>query len=226
MTVNSEPVEVLYSKSTDVPTLYKAPQYNSGQTIKTTNIKKDGIYNNIEIDGDYWMDKVCVNALKSVKESGGPFAGIVVQIDTTTKKVIRYWENHNQVTIGSDPTAHAEVMAIRSACSSLGTFNLGLIKKNESKLPQPNEESYCVIYSSTEPCPMCYSAICWAKIKTLYFAATRFDAAVDGVNFSDEEIYIELGKPYSNRDMNVYQCAVEKSLDAFNLWKEIEKIEY
>lgn len=226
MTEKSEPIEVFYIKNSGVPLEFEQPSFENKLVVNNKNIKVNNIYSNIEVNGDYWMEKVCSNAYKSVLEGGGPFAGIVIQIDSESKKIIRYWENHNQVTKGSDPTAHAEVMTIRSACQSLGTFNLGLIKKEESKLSQPGETSFCVIYSSTEPCPMCYSAICWAKIETLMFAATRYDAASDGVNFSDEEIYKELDKPYKDRAMTIYQCSVDNSLDAFNLWKKIDKIHY
>jgi len=143
-----------------------------------------------------------------------------------TNQVIRYWKNHNQVTRINDPTAHAEVMTIRSACNSLGVFNLGEIKKEDSLLDQPGEISYCIIYSSAEPCPMCYSAICWANLQALLFAATRFDAAVQGVNFSDEEIYNELETPYPNRNLKVFQSTTRNSLDAFNLWKRSIKTNY
>lgn len=90
----------------------------------------------------------------------------------------------------------------------------------------PSGISYCVIYSSAEPCPMCYSAICWANLQALVFAATRFDAAVEGVNFSDEEIYNELATPYPNRKLKVIPATTGNSLDAFNLWKRSEKTNY
>ena len=73
---------------------------------------------------------------------------------------------------------------------------------------------------------MCYAAICWANLKLLCFGATRFDAAVQGVNFSDEEIYEELSKPYSKRTLKVYQLTVGNSLDAFNQWKRSPKTPY
>jgi guanine deaminase len=139
---------------------------------------------------------------------------------------LRYWKDHNQVTSTNDPTAHAEIAAVRSACNSLGVFDLGRIAKEKSKLPQPGKWSYCVIYSSVEPCPMCYSAIYWARIPMLFFAATRFDCSVKGVSFSDEEIYDELSKPYSERALKVFQCTTDNSLDAFNLWKRSPKTPY
>ncbi|HBF33186.1 TPA: nucleoside deaminase [Candidatus Sumerlaeota bacterium] len=193
---------------------------------QTANIKVQDIYTGIEVEGDDWMQMACQAAQDSVGDNGGPFGAVILQIDDTTNQIIRYWVNHNQVTSTNDPTAHAEVMTIRSACASLGVFNLGCIQKADSLLSQPNATSHCVIYSSAEPCPMCYSAICWANLPMLLFGATRFDAAVQGVNFSDEAIYEELEKPYSERNMKVYQCTVDNSLDAFNLWKRSEKTPY
>jgi tRNA(Arg) A34 adenosine deaminase TadA len=187
--------------------------------VQTANIKVNDTYSGIERGTDQWMDLACNTAHNSIHENGGPFGAVILQIDQETNQIIRYWKNHNQVTLVNDPTAHAEVMTIRSACKSLGVFNLGDIKKEDSLLDQPGEISYCIIYSSAEPCPMCYSAICWANIPFLLFAATRYDAAVQGVNFSDEEIYNELANPYPDRNIKVYQCTTNNSLDAFNLWK-------
>ncbi len=195
-------------------------------SIQKSNIKKEGIYQGIEIEGDKWMKRVCKIAKDSVKNKGGPFGAIVLQIDDKTNELLRFWESNNQVTFSNDPSAHAEIMAIRSACHSLGVFNLGKIKKEESKMKQTGETSSCVIYSSTEPCPMCYSAIYWANISTLFFAATKFDAAAKGVGFSDEAIYQELAKPYHKRKTKVFQCATDNSLDAFNLWKRSDKKQY
>ena len=194
--------------------------------VQTANIKLNGIYSGIEVEGDRWMQLACQAGRESVEEKGGPFAAVILQIDNSTDQILRYWVNYNQVTSAMDPTAHAEIMAIRSACATLGVFDLGSIRKEESKLPQPGDVSHCVIYSSAEPCPMCYSAICWANIPMLLFAATRFDAAAQGVDFSDEAIYEELAKPYSERSVRVYQCTVDNSLDSFNLWKVSPKVQY
>ncbi|HPW73817.1 MAG: nucleoside deaminase [Methanothrix sp.] len=194
--------------------------------VQTANIKPEGIYRGIEVEGDSWMRLACQAARESVEDGGGPFAAVVVQIDDETDQILRYWINHNQVVSSLDPTAHAEIMAIRSACASLGVFDLGRIEKEVSRLPQPGGVSHCVIYSSAEPCPMCFAAICWANIPMLLFAATRFDAAAQGVGFSDEAIYEELSRPYSQRSLRVYQCTVDNSLDSFNLWKVSPKIQY
>lgn len=194
--------------------------------LQTANIKGNGIYQGIERGADTWMELACDTALESVKSQGGPFGAVLLQVDKKTGRILRYWKNSNQVTRSNDPTAHAEVMAIRSACRSLGVFNLGEIRKDEAQLNQPGEISYCIMYSSTEPCPMCYSAICWANIPILLFAATRFDAAAPGVDFSDEALYEELSLPYPERNRDIYQCTTANSLDAFNLWKRSSKIPY
>jgi guanine deaminase len=186
---------------------------------QTANIIVDEVYEEIRIESNKWIELACEEAKASVTEEGGPFGAVILQVDDESGEIIRYWRNHNQVTSINDPTAHAEVMTIRSVCRSLGVFDLSLIKSAESQLPQPGEASHCVIFSSAEPCPMCFSAISWSGIKTMYFAATRYDAAVQGVNFSDEHIYNELAKPYHLRDMKISQCSTENSLDAFNLWK-------
>ena len=194
---------------------------------QTYNTKVLGVYNGIELNYNKWMEMACEEGSISAQYGGGPFGAVIVQIDDETGEVIRYWRNHNHVTEWNDPTAHAEVTTIRAACKELGVFDLGVIHKNESKLPQKGATSHCEIYSSAEPCPMCYAAICWARIPVLYFAATRFDAAQQGVDFSDEEIYRDIARPYKDRQMvKVYQCTCPNSLDAFNYWKRSKKIEY
>ncbi|MFK8010194.1 MAG: nucleoside deaminase [Saprospiraceae bacterium] len=193
---------------------------------QTANIIVDEVYQKIRIKSNKWIEMACEEARESIGEEGGPFGAVIVQIDDKSNKVIRYWKNHNQVTAINDPTAHAEVMTIRSVCASLGVFDLSKIKKEESRLPQPGKTSHCVIFSSAEPCPMCFSAISWASIGHMYFSATRYDAAVQGVNFSDEQIYNELSKPYSEREMKIFQCSTPNSLDAFNKWKVTPHTDY
>jgi guanine deaminase len=186
----------------------------------------NNIYSNIQVDTDAWIETACFVAIESVKNSGGPFGALILQVDDISDTVLRYWTSGNQVTKANDPTAHAEIMAIRSACASLGVFNLGVIRKDESRLPQPGETSHCIIYSSCEPCPMCYSAIYWARIPALYFAATRFDASEPGIGFSDKEIYDDLQVPYSERKIKVFQSLTSQANDAFELWRKMDKTEY
>lgn len=188
-------------------------------------------YKGAEIVGNKWMRLACDEALKSVQKGGGPFSTVIVQIDDDTNKVIRYWISHNSVVMWHDPTAHGEVTAIRQACKELNTINLGHIRADDPniKLPQPGKSSHCDLYTSSEPCPMCYCATRWARINNIYFAATVYDAAAQGVNFSDEPIYAEMSMAYADRKrmgVNAYQCVLDNSLDAFNHYKRISAGKY
>ncbi len=191
------------------------------------NILIGSIYQGIQAKGDPWMKMASEEALKSVQNGGGPFGAVIIQIDDDTGKVLRYWVNHNHVAEWSDPTAHAEVTTIRTATKDLGVLDLGHINKKDSKLPQTGEWSHCVIYSSAESCPMCLSAIYWSGIKSVAFAATRYDAAVKGVSFDDKMIYDELARPYAQRQhMHVVHSNVDNSLDAFNYYKRSHVARY
>jgi|UniRef100_A0A6C0D0R5 tRNA(Arg) A34 adenosine deaminase TadA len=194
---------------------------------QTHNIKSGPIYNGIEVGCNPWMTMACEEALISVQNGGGPFGAVILRIDNDTGKVLEYWKNHNHVELWSDPTAHAEVTTIRVACSDLSR-RLGKPVFDLSEIIDRNgKKSHCVIFSSAEPCPMCFSAIAWARITTLIFAATRFDAAQQGVDFSDEAIYDELKRSYKDRKLvKVYQASCKNSLDAFNLWARMKKVPY
>ena len=142
-------------------------------------------------------------AVENIKHSGGPFGAVIVK----DGKVIA--TGVNRVTANNDPTAHAEVTAIRAACKALGTFSL----------------QGCDIYSSCEPCPMCLSAAYWAHIDKIYYAADRYDAAK--VGFDDEFIYKELSLPISARRLGLEQIMPEDGLVPFVKWSENnEKIHY
>jgi guanine deaminase len=125
---------------------------------------------------------------------GGPFGAVIVNED----KIIA--EAANQVTSTNDPTAHAEVLAIRKACEVLGCFEL----KN------------CELYTSCEPCPMCLGAIYWARLSRIYFANTAEDAAKIG--FDDSFIYEELKQPYAQRRIPALQIMREEALAGFRAW--------
>jgi guanine deaminase len=127
---------------------------------------------------------------------GGPFGSVIVQ----DGKIIA--EAANQVTSNNDPTAHAEVLAIRKACEILRCFEL----KN------------CELYTSCEPCPMCLGAIYWARLSRIYFANTAEDAAKIG--FDDSFIYSELKQPYSERRIPALQIMREQALAGFRAWVE------
>lgn len=128
--------------------------------------------------------------------SGGPFGAVIVK----NGKVIT--KSANQVTTTNDPTAHAEVSAIRLACKELQTFDL----------------SGAVIYTSCEPCPMCLGAIYWSRISTIYYGNTKEDAAAIG--FDDHFIYQELEQPMEKRQLPVKQLLRNEALAAFRLWEE------
>lgn len=133
---------------------------------------------------------------KMLAGEGGPFGAVVVR---EGRIVGTGW---NRVPSGNDPTAHAEIVAIRDACRRLGTFSL----------------SGSTIYVNCEPCPMCLGAIYWARLDALYYAATRDDAAAIG--FDDELIYRELALPPEQRRLAVVQSLREEALPAMRAWVE------
>jgi len=134
---------------------------------------------------------------------GGPFGSVIVMNGKIVGK------GHNQVTSTNDPTAHAEVMAIREACATLAVFQL----------------TGATLYATCEPCPMCLSAIYWADIKTVYFASDRYDAA--SIGFSDEFIYNELEKPVELRHIGMKRLPMPEAEILFDRWKDkTDKIPY
>ena len=133
-------------------------------------------------------------AIKSIQNKGGPFGAIIVKDGKIVGK------GTNKVTKNLDPTAHAEIQAIRQACKKLKTFNL----------------ENCEIYTSCEPCPMCLSAIYWAHIKTIYYAQTSKDA--QEAEFNDSFIYKELNKPKNKRKIKEIQIPL-KTTSPFTIWK-------
>lgn len=151
-----------------------------------------------------YMQEAVKLALQNLdKKNGGPFGAIVVK----DGKIIA--TGVNSVTTDNDPTAHAEINAIREACRVLETHRL----------------DGCEIYSSCEPCPMCLSAIYWARPKKLYFGATREDAAQAG--FDDSKIYREIEKHFIARDLPTEQLNIPGVRDVFTIWLDSEhKIEY
>lgn len=135
--------------------------------------------------------------------AGGPFGSVVVH----NGEIIA--EGYNRVTSDNDPTAHAEVTAIREACQKLGTFQL----------------NGCEIYTSCEPCPMCLGAIYWARPKVVYYACTREDAAA--IDFDDQLIYDEIDAGIDNRQIPFKQMQRSEALSVFNAWQDkTDKIEY
>lgn len=134
---------------------------------------------------------------------GGPFGAVIVK----DGKIVG--EGFNRVTSTNDPTAHAEIVAIRNACRALSAYNLA------------GAEIYC----SCEPCPMCLSAIYWARISKIYYANTRKDAAAIG--FDDDLIYAEIPKNNNERMIPAFQLLHPEALQVFEAWKlKEDKTEY
>jgi len=181
----------------------------------------------VEGDDDPWIRMACDEAVASVRAGGGPFGAVLVQIDDASGAVVRHWRDHNHVTQWTDPTAHAEVCVIRQATRALGVFHLDRIDKATARRPQPGATSHCVLYASTEPCPMCYGAIAWARIPHLVFAASRHDAAAEGIDFADAALHDDMTRPYRDRTaMTVRRMRPDNLLEAFDLWTRVDKIPY
>ena len=135
--------------------------------------------------------------------NGGPFGAVIVR---DQQIIARGW---NTVSATNDPTAHAEIVAIRDACARLKTFTL----------------AGCEIYSSCEPCPMCLSAIYWARLGRIYYAANREDA--NAAEFDDDKLYRELTLPIGNRSIPMVQSLREEACAAFHAWmKKPDRIKY
>lgn len=149
------------------------------------------------------MQRAIELSINSVRNGGGPFGAVIAR----KGEIIA--EGSNGVTIYNDPTAHAEVTAIRKACEKLGNFEL----------------KGCEIYTSCEPCPMCLGAIYWAHLDKIYYANDRKDAA--DIGFDDDFIYqeIEVKPQYRKKPSEILMR--EEGLEAFRIWnKKTDKIEY
>ena len=149
------------------------------------------------------MRRAIVLAVENVANGGGPFGAVIAR----DGEIIA--EGANRVTPDHDPTAHAEVSAIRAACRKLGTFDL----------------TGCEIYTSCEPCPMCLGAIYWAHLDRIFYGANQHDAAAIG--FDDAFIYEELAVPVQERQKQMLNLLPDEALAAFEAWtlKE-DKVEY
>ena len=134
---------------------------------------------------------------------GGPFGAVIVRDGTIVA------EGFNKVTSSNDPTAHAEIVAIRGACQALDTFSL----------------TGCDIYTTCEPCPMCLAAIYWARLDTVYFGNTRQDAA--RIGFDDDHIYREIPLPLDRRALPMRRLLAAEAASAFDEWdRKPDKISY
>lgn len=140
---------------------------------------------------------------QNIKNGGGPFGAVIVKSGEVIASA------GNRVTSENDPTAHAEILAIREAAKKLKTYDL----------------TGCRIYSSCEPCPMCLGAIYWSRIDALYYANTKEDARAIG--FDDSMIYEEIAKPVDKRNLPSEQMMRNQALQAFQMWnRKSDKTEY
>lgn len=151
----------------------------------------------------HFMQMAIRLSVENVEKGGGPFGAVIVR----SGKLVAI--GTNRVTSLLDPTAHAEVSAIRAACQKVNDFKL----------------TGCVCYTSCEPCPMCLSALYWAGVDRIFYGNTRTDA--DGIGFGDDFIYAEIGKPLEERSLPIAQLMRDEALSAFRLWEQKEdKIAY
>ena len=153
---------------------------------------------------NHFMARAIQLSIENVRSGrGGPFGAVVVRDDAIIG------EAANQVTSTNDPTAHAEVLAIRAACKRLDSFEL----------------EGCEIYTSCEPCPMCLGAIYWARLSRIYFG--NLDADASKIGFDDSLIYREIAQPHSQRKIPMIQMMREQALGAFRAWEnKSDKIDY
>lgn len=155
------------------------------------------------IDNEKFMRQAIALSCESVRAGGGPFGAVIVKDGEVVAT------GSNKVTLNIDPTAHAEIMAIREAATKLKTFDL----------------SGCVIYSSCEPCPMCLGAIYWAHIGKLYYGNSKTDA--QAIGFGDAFIYKELELSPEKRQLQMQQLLPREAIEAFDAWEvKPDKIEY
>jgi guanine deaminase len=152
---------------------------------------------------DWYMRQAIELARRNVRESGGPFAALVVRNGEILAR------GTNLVTAMNDPTAHAEIVAIRNACAAIRSFQL----------------TGCEIYATCEPCPMCLGAIFWARPAKVYYASTKEDAAA--VGFDDSMIYEQIVAPPAQRRIPMLQILRDEGMAAFDDWaKKSDKLPY
>ncbi len=149
------------------------------------------------------MRKAIALSVENVKNGGGPFGAVIAKDGEVIATGV------NRVTASNDPTAHAEVLAIREACRKLGTFSL----------------EGCEIYTSCEPCPMCLGAIYWARLDKMYYGNTKQDAK--DIGFDDSFIYDEIDLKISERSLKSVNLLRDEALEGFTAWSmKTDKIKY
>ena len=147
-------------------------------------------------DLEFLERAVALSKVSVEKGNAGPFGCVIVK----DGKIVG--EGHNQVVSTNDPTAHGEVVAIRDACKNLGTFSL----------------EGCDVYTSCEPCPMCFGAIGWSRAKRVFYANTKEDAS--NIGFSDLFLYEEIAKPIASRELEFHHIPLPSALEVFQKWTE------
>lgn len=157
----------------------------------------------MEQDDKYFMTRCVEAAVEGLEKGGGPFGAVI----TSDGEIVS--EAFNRVVLNHDPTAHAEILAIRDASLKLGTHDL----------------SNCILYTSCEPCPMCLGAVYWSGIRRVYYAYDRKDAEKAG--FSDKMIYDEISLDPSERNISFVKMNGAEGVDIFKRWESLEnKIPY
>lgn len=152
---------------------------------------------------DYLQQAIDLACKNVSNDNGGPYGAVIVKNEQIVAA------SGNRVTSSLDPTAHAEIMAIRQACQALGDFQL----------------TDCILYTSCEPCPMCLGAIYWARLAKVYYASNRFDAAAAG--FDDSFIYDEIAKEPLQRNIAMRHLSLDNAQTPFELWRsQQDKILY
>ncbi|RYY71121.1 MAG: nucleoside deaminase [Chitinophagaceae bacterium] len=146
---------------------------------------------------NFMQEAIKLSRIAIGNKEGGPFGCVIVKGEEIVGR------GNNKVTSSNDPTAHAEVVAIRDACKNLGSFQL----------------DDCEIYTSCEPCPMCLGAIYWARPKVIYYANNRIDAADAG--FDDSMIYEEMAADIEQRKIPIKKLGRDEAIKVFNEWKEM-----
>lgn len=163
--------------------------------MKTPEYNDDNLKGNLMSDyNPEYMELAAKLSSDNIDNGGGPFGAVIVKEDEIISTGV------NRVTSDNDPTAHAEVNAIRKACDRLGTFKL----------------EGCIVYSSCEPCPMCLSALYWAGVKKIFYGNTKEDA--EAINFSDKFIYEEIEKDPLDRKTPGIHIAGTETIKAFEKW--------
>lgn len=152
----------------------------------------------LSMQKEQFMEEAIGMSEKSVKSGGGPFGAVIVKDGEIIAKA------SNSVTLTNDPTAHAEINAIRAACCNLKTFSL----------------AGCELYTSCEPCPMCLGAAYWAGISKIYFGNSRADAK--NVNFDDSFIYDQVPLDPDKRTIPSEQLLKDKAIEAFVMWERMD----